>query len=659
MTGSGVGSRKPILISLFLLGSLLYAHTADFGYVLDDRTVITDNAFTKKGIAGIPDLVSTGFFVGVLGEDRNLVPGNRYRPLSTVMFAIEYEIVGESPWLGHVVNALLYGLTGVVLFLVLNLLLPAKSEHALWNIPFLATLLFLVHPLHTEVVANIKGRDEILSLLGALGATALTVRFLDGGRIRDAVWAGVVFTLGLFAKETAVTFVVVIPLACLFFRSRPISAIVRASIPLVLASAAYLAARFAVVGWAQTPVVPELMNNPFLGATHAERMATTFYTMLVYLKLLVFPHPLTHDYYPYHITLRDWSDPRAVVSVFLYAGMVVGAIWGMRRRHPLSFAAFVFLITFLPVSNLLLNVGTFMNERFMYAPSVGFALAVAYVLVAWTPEGRGAKPLAGWPRILFAGVLVVFAALSVSRSMAWRSGDTLSLTDVKTSPESAHGNLAAGMAYLNRATATEDPDQARPLLEKAIAHLKKSLRIHPSYVPPMDVLGTTYFEAGLLDSSYAAFNRCLQAGGADALTSACLGNMGALGDKCAANGRPDLAVKCYRTVLSYRESAGVHAKLGRVYGKDLGDLTLAFQHLNRARELEPENPAILRDLGVAYGVAGDDEAALDVFEQALKLDPENPELLRNAAVSHERLGNADKAAEYRRRAEAADEAAEP
>jgi len=95
--------RKNLLPAsiLFFLAIGLYAYTITFDYVLDDQIVLTNNNFTKKGFDGIHDIMTKESFVGRFGEQKNLVVGARYRPLSIVTFAIEYQFFGLNPKVSH------------------------------------------------------------------------------------------------------------------------------------------------------------------------------------------------------------------------------------------------------------------------------------------------------------------------------------------------------------------------------------------------------------------------------------------------------------------------------------------------------------------------------------------------------------------------------
>src|SRR5690606_5302640 len=121
-----------------------------YGYVLDDQIVITKNNFTQEGIDGIWDILSTESFTGYFGAQKDLVAGARYRPLSIVTFAIEQSIFGDSPFVRHLVNILLYCALGLLLFRLFSLLVrPAEGTPWWFAVPFLAAALYMLHPVHS------------------------------------------------------------------------------------------------------------------------------------------------------------------------------------------------------------------------------------------------------------------------------------------------------------------------------------------------------------------------------------------------------------------------------------------------------------------------------------------------------------------------------
>ena len=159
---------------LALIAFFLYTNTLNHGYTLDDHSAITDNFVTKKGMESIPTIFTTHYRYGYWRS-----AGELYRPVSLAMFATEWEFAGDNPLVFHLVNVLLYALSGFLIFLTLSKIL--RNFNVL--IPFFATLLFIAHPVHVEVVANIKSRDEIMAFLLSIGALNLLWNYWDRNEI--------------------------------------------------------------------------------------------------------------------------------------------------------------------------------------------------------------------------------------------------------------------------------------------------------------------------------------------------------------------------------------------------------------------------------------------------------------------------------------------
>src|SRR5688572_6044396 len=172
--------------------------------------------FTTKGVSGIPGLLSHDTFYGYFKtENKNrLVSGGRYRPLTPVMFAIEHEIAGPKPWFSHFINAACFGLLCFVIFgFTRDLLTPRLNANVALHVAAIAALIFAVHPIHTESVANIKGRDEIMAALSAIGGLWLVIKGItEKNKFLYLALATLVFFLGLFAKENVITMLGVVPL---------------------------------------------------------------------------------------------------------------------------------------------------------------------------------------------------------------------------------------------------------------------------------------------------------------------------------------------------------------------------------------------------------------------------------------------------------------
>ena len=147
-------SLRVQVIFLVLLVFILYGNTLLNKYSLDDEYVILNNKKVEQGIKGIPDIFTSRFTI----SDNDITYG--YRPVVLTTFAIEYELFGYAPGFSHFINVLLFALSSLLLFLILRKLFNAY--HYLF--PLIVTTIFIAHPIHTEVVASLKNRDEFLVL---------------------------------------------------------------------------------------------------------------------------------------------------------------------------------------------------------------------------------------------------------------------------------------------------------------------------------------------------------------------------------------------------------------------------------------------------------------------------------------------------------------
>ncbi len=480
----------PAALVLMGVAFLLYGVTVTYGYILDDEMVFWKNAYVKQGLRGIRDIFAHDSFMGYFQKKENLLllEGGRYRPLSLATFAIEVQLFGENhPGISHFINILLYGLTGVLLYRLLLGLFPLKPD-GVWyfSVAFLCALVFLAHPLHSEAVANIKGRDEILALLCSLGALYACLKYFD---THSAVWywsSGGLLLLGMFAKENALTFLAVIPLTVWFFARVPLRQVLVGSVPLLAAALVFIWVRYQALGFMldHGRAVKDLMNNPFIEMTRSEKLATIFLTLGWYVKLLFWPHPLTHDYYPYHVPKVDWSDWRPLLSLALYLGMGLWAALNLRRRQVPAYAIAYWLITLSIVSNLFVSVGTFMNERFAYMPSVAFALMAGWFFAqkvpAWLQE-----PLQR-PYILGVGLMALYIGalsyLTVKRVPVWKDVIALNTAAVTVSPNSARSHCFYVTAlYEHRYQKAKNPTEKARWVDTMEYHINRSLQINPNY----------------------------------------------------------------------------------------------------------------------------------------------------------------------------------
>ncbi|HNL08144.1 MAG TPA: glycosyltransferase family 39 protein, partial [Chitinophagales bacterium] len=273
---------------LVVLGFLLYVNTLQHGFVLDDPLSISLNTYVQKGWGGIMDILTTNYRAGVEGANSS---GSVYRPLSLIMFAIEWSISPNSPFIGHFMNVLLYALTGGIVYLVFYQLLGKKN---VW-VAFAAALLFVAHPIHTETVANIKSRDEILCLLLFLCSLWAYLRYLANDNKTYLLLAMGAYFLSLLSKENAITMLPVFALLHYHRHTQTRTALVQLGISL-LPAILFLAMRQYALTHSAGITTIDKMDNPIIAANSlSTQWATGVFVLGKYVQVLLFPYPLICD----------------------------------------------------------------------------------------------------------------------------------------------------------------------------------------------------------------------------------------------------------------------------------------------------------------------------------------------------------------------------
>ncbi len=681
----GSASAMRWALWIFLGVFVLNANTLSNGWALDDTLLITQNTFSKQGFAGIPAIWSNDVFVGYLGQG-GVETGGRYRPLSHSVFAVQYAIAGNNPFLGHLTNVLLYALVCVLLFKLLVRLFPESGSKPIWaNIPLLASLLYAVHPVHAEVVANIKSLDEILAMLFALLTAWFALRASNEHRTGYMLLSGLSFFLALTAKENAVTFLAILPLV-VWYTTKDLKRCAVQVGALLLPAFGYFLLRSVALGpEPQVAWVDDFLTNPFHGATVSDHLATAALIFIRYIKLLLFPWPLTTDYYPPMIPIVGWGDPRAMLGALLLISACVFGIAGMRKRNMVGFGLLWFVITYSVVSNVFINLGTPMNDRFLFMPSAGFAVVLA-TLFAWALERVRSSLAMGIARSLIALVLVGFAAQTFSRNHDWRDDLTLFAHDVTVSDRSARCHVMYAKLLVEAAGKTRDEAQKNQQLGDARKHLERGLAIFPDYALVHGLLGklamdrkdyhvaTDHFIACLTRDStedvalknLAFIGRRMGEGqdlkGAERAFRAAIRFDGTivepylfLADALMRTGRADSALFLLDKAIALRpDQADAFRLKGEAYAVYLKRPQLAEENLLKAHELDPTNVAVTDNLGVAAFQRQDYARAVMFFLKGVAVEPNEPRRLRNVSETYRVMGDEVKAAEYRQRAEEAE-----
>jgi hypothetical protein len=479
-------------------------------------------------------------------------------------------------------------------------------------------LIFIFHPIHSEAVANIKGRDEILALILCLGVLYFSLRAASSKKNYWLIMSAGVFLLALLAKENAVTYLVVVGLCLWFFTESSLKRILVILIPLVSAVVVYIGIRYSVLGYFlySGKEVTGLMNNPFLEAAVSEKYATIFYTLGLYVKLLFFPYRLTHDYYPYHIALVGWSDPRAWGSLLLCVLLAGYALLNFKKKSTIAFGILYFVITLSVVSNLAVPIGTFMNERFMFMPSVGFCIVLGFWLSRKVPALLKKDIRLGRSLVIFLLLVIIigYGVRTVTRVPAWKDTMSLNRAGVKVSAGSGRANCFMGYALYDKAfTSKESHDRQVELFKEAEYYIDRALSIYPAYINALNIkagiLGGYFQYDGEMDKLLGGFYEIIRAGHVPFVFE-CLEYLNRRGQDVD-------------KLMDFYHRAGFE-----LVASGQKNYPLALRYLDYGYRLDPNNVQILLDFTKVYYIQKDYRKALEVARLGLSIEPGHVELGR-------------------------------
>jgi len=457
----------------------VYANTLVNGFAQDDDIYILENhAVTAHALR---ELFLPNYFSHI------------FRPLTFASFSLNWLVTGGHPFGFHVVNLLLHAAVTLLVYLLLRRLLESRSDSGL--LAFVSALLFALHPIHTEAVAAVVGRAELLA--AGLLLAAWIFHLLDRPYL-----CVICFFAALLAKESAIALIALVPL-CDYARGR-MKALPR-YVSLAGAGVVYLALLWKVQGGRLGTVIP-FIDNPLVNLPAGLRILNAIRVAWKVLGLQIYPAKLSCDYSYAAITLYAnrhllWPALAAVCLIGLW-------LWALyTRRDAWSIAGAIYFTGFAVTSNLFFPIGTIMGERLAYLPSVGFCLAAALL---WTALLKWQQAPA---RAVLIVALVALSARSFLRNRDWRDNFALCSSALRVVPESAKMHACIAGEYIRRG----QPDLARTeyqtalkiyqfpealepfgLLESSLGHDLEARRLLES--------GLNLAQKGSLKYSFAAVN---------------------------------------------------------------------------------------------------------------------------------------------------------
>lgn len=590
---------------LFALAGLIYANSLGNGFVFDDFMLISENVEIQN-LERLPKIYEwAGRRPVALPTDQ----GVTHRPLRTAALAVQYYVFGNHPAGYRAINILLHILNGSLVFAILRALL-GRPRPAL-----LAAVLFVVHPVQTESVAYISGQRDVLFTAFYLLGFWSYLRFRATERLGYLLSCGVAYVLGLLTKEMAIT----LPLLCVAYdllRNLPgegpgvtlplrqalreaLGAVLARSKGLYLVMGGLLALFLYYFAFIANPSHQREFYGGGLGAT----LLTSGRIVVHYLMLLIFPRTLNADYsFDAFPVSRFLSDPQALLALLILSAIGYGLLQLLRTDRMAAFGGLWFFITYLPVSQIIPH-HEMVAEHFLYLPSVGFCVVVAWLVEQGLERPRYATMVSA----AFAIALLLLGVRTVLRNRDWKDDLTLWTKTVQTAPRSARaqGSLAGSL-------------KAEGRYEEALVHYRAAQEINPGVPASYIAIGDVYRLMGRFDLAVEQFKKALE------LSSGSITPRLGLIRTYADMGLQDKALEEARQVPDVQLSRDPsYHNIGDVY-RGAGLYAPAVEAYRKAIELNPYDFRLYNSLGMAFAALAKHEEAGAAYRQSLKLNPTSP-----------------------------------
>ncbi|MBK9525758.1 MAG: hypothetical protein IPO39_13740 [Bacteroidetes bacterium] len=566
-----------LLLLVVLIG--LNANTLSNEYALDDTVVLTENRIVQQGINGIPEILRTDYVRGFTKEE-NILSAGRFRPLTLISFALEYQFFGASPLISHLINLVLFALLIFLLFRILQIIFHRENS----VLPFLACLFFILHPIHTEVIANVKSRDELLTFLFTLLSLLSTFAYLKSGNKRLQIASFLCFFCALLAKETAITYLAILPLILFYFSSLSFSKILRITTPFLLLAFIYAGIRYNAIGF-HSYTVTDVTNSPYIYATYSDAFATKTFVVLKYILLLFFPVHLTTEYGFQQIPMIQIRSFSFIISAVCILALLSFAMLTFKKKSIVSFCILYFFITLSPGTNFIIDLGAPMAERMLFQPSLAFCILLSILILKFAVNYRYAS--IGLALI----ISILFSVKTIARNSEWKNNETLFLADILNSPNSARMNLYVCEQYILKANKEVNLKTKYAYLDTAINYGERSMQIHSKFAYTYLRLGLAHLYRSNYETAAKIWIR-------------------------AAELEPKNPEVIYWT--SYLSNV-LNTEGNMWYEKD--SVQRAIQYYELSLKLNANNIETLYNLGGMYFANGDSVLANEKWEKVRTLDP--------------------------------------
>ena len=604
--------RRPrwLLTLLGLITCVLYSSALSFEFVWDDLPQIVNSPIVRSW-SNLSRAFGTDLWYHTA---RHQV---YYRPLFVAWSMLNYSLFGLRPWGWHLSSILLHVAATASVFW-----LARKLRLEYWTAA-LAALIFAIHPIHIEPVVWVSAAsDTMVAMFVALAFIA----FLNGrepARNARLIWrilSLLLLACALLTKEMAVTFFVLVMIYVWLNPARRETSASRKSFGAMIEAAPYL---LLTIAYALLRKQALLHATGQFDPNHGMRnvIQTLPLILAFYLNKLFVPVGLTGLYYTPYVTSGVISH--VVVPSLALAAIAVGLWYWNRREHDSTVALMgLWMLVGLAPALYLRNFGNgdFVRDRYVYLPSIGFAILLALGCRRLPSIDRWSAQAVQGTAVLV--LCVAFMCASLSQQVYWASDLLVWARGQALYPENPYAAVGLASEYSKRGAN-----------ERAIELAQAAAQAHPdlSYAPL--ALAEDYIRAGRFNEGRYWLQRVSPEYVKSEIGMASFAGLyGRMGDFDQA-----LAL-CSQILEKEPDLYSALYNCGNIHLMD-GQYAEAERLLSRAVKLAPADAGPKHFLGRALFAEGRNDEALPYLRQAAALDPKVWDYHYWLGMAIERSGN--------------------
>lgn len=479
---------------------LTYGNGVKNNYSLDDHLVIKNDKISEMGWK---DVFSTFSF-----KEKNGYVYS-YRPTLKASFLIEYKLFGKNPHISHVISIILYMMICVLLYGIV-VSLGGSATFAL-----ISTLIFAVYPLHTEVIDNIKSRDELLvNVFGQLSILIYVRKGMFKNNLSKNIVLFLVILLGLMTKQSFYVFIGVLFAYGVYevliqnYSKKKFIKILGVTLSAIVAL--WLIKNTVLEGTSIR--IKEFYENPLYDTSLFNRVLPGLSVIGFNTALLFYPLHLSY-YYGYNAVPLSTLDANFFLYILVGIGMLILLAYVLIKQYKnklVVFSILVLAISLISVSNIPKPLPGIVAERFLFSSSIGFILLGCYLVYKIFQKEEFLKFKRA--SVVLVGVFIAAqSAYCIKRNKDWNSEYSIALADVDKYQNAVKLKDLASFQLLNKMKRDRSGGKVVPqgTIDSTEVYLKQCIEIYPEHQSCLNNLATFYYSQGEYELAKVNYNKAL------------------------------------------------------------------------------------------------------------------------------------------------------